>query len=124
MWPYKDISQIEFLKRLRFVEKVIEKLGAVCVGETEEKVSHISKNTIIDNQVVVKKIWKFRNQYVRIDGLYFNSKPFIVPEFSDKIEGPYEDGDSFPYDLPENELVPEMKYALGILPYPEWEKQL
>ncbi len=72
MWPYKDISQIDFLKRLRFVEKVIEKLGAVCVGESEEKVSHISKNTI----------------------------------------------------LPENELVPEMKYALGILPYPEWEKQL
>lgn len=124
MWPYKDITRKEFLRSVGFIENVIEKLGAVCVGESEEKVSHISKNTIIDNQVMVKKIWKFRNQYVRIDGLYFNSKPFIVPEFSDKIEGPYEDGDSFPYDLPEKELVLEIKYALGILTCPEWEKRL
>lgn len=109
MWSYKDILQGDYEKAANFVESIIEKLGAVCVGESEE--------------AAPRKIWKFRNEYVRVDRICFPEKPFIVLEFSDQIEGFYEDADPFPYDLPENELVLEAKYALGILPYPEWNEQ-
>lgn len=30
-----------------------------------------------------------------------------------------EDENFFPYDLPDNELLKEVKYSLGIVPYPK-----
>lgn len=46
--------------------------------------------------------------------MYFPERPFLVLEFSEEIEGPYEDGDPFPFDLPEAALEQEVRDALGI----------
>lgn len=107
MWSYENISKESVKERSLFVENVIEKLGAEFVCETKENGT--------------QKVWKFRNKYVRVDSIGFEKKPFIVLEFSDNLERPYEDSDPFPYDLPDEEMVLEVKYSLGILPYPEWK---
>lgn len=44
----------------------------------------------------------------------FSEKPFIVLEFSKKKEGPYEDADPFPYDMPDIDFEQEIKFSLGI----------
>lgn len=49
-----------------------------------------------------------------MDRVYFTEKPFIVLEFSDKIDGPYEDADPFPYDLPDNKFEYEIRFSLGL----------
>ncbi len=41
-------------------------------------------------------------------------KPWMVFSFSDSVEGPYEDADPFPYDLSEEELKEEVRFALRI----------
>lgn len=63
---------------------------------------------------VEKNIWKYKEEYVRVDRVYFLEKPFIVLEFSKKKEGPYEDADPFPYDMPDIDFEQEIKFSLGI----------
>ena len=48
--------------------------------------------------------------------MFFSRGPFIVLEFSDRPEGPYEDADPFPYDLPDDELEAEIRFDLGLDP--------
>ena len=61
-----------------------------------------------------KNIWKFKEEYVRVDRVYFSEKPFIVLEFSDKKEGPYEDADPFPYNMPDADFEQEIRFSLNI----------
>lgn len=79
--------------------------------------SVLNKEEYITEQVT-KSVYKFRDIYVCVDKMYFPDKPFLVLEFADEIEGPYEDADPFPFDLPMEEVKLEIEYALGVLPYP------
>ena len=54
----------------------------------------------------------FQDEYVQVDKILFPDLPFIVLEFSDRIEGPYEDADPFPYDLAFDEMEREIKFAM------------
>ena len=52
----------------------------------------------------------------------FPDKPFIVIEcgtYDELINNIMDDLDPFPYDLTEAELLKEVKYSLGIEPYPK-----
>ena len=52
----------------------------------------------------------------------FPNKPFIVIEcgtYDELINNVMDEADPFPYDLTEAELLKEVKYSLGIEPYPE-----
>lgn len=44
--------------------------------------------------------------------MFFPDAPFLVLEFSDRIEGSYEDADPFPYDLAAKEMEWEIENLL------------
>ncbi len=41
-------------------------------------------------------------------------KPFLVLEFSEYRDGPYEDSDPFPYDLSYYKIEQEIRYIFGV----------
>lgn len=113
MWIYDNIKREDFLAKINLAETIIEKSGAFLSGNRQEKSSHIDGNGItIDSRNATKKIWNYKNQFICVDELFFREKPFIVLEFSDRPEGPYEDADPFPYDLSEEKMIQEIKTAL------------
>lgn len=67
-------------------------------------------------------IYKFKNGYYRIDEDLLTEKPFIVLEFAETEEevkrNTMEDCDPFPCDLSDEEIVKEIRYSLGLEPYP------
>ena len=65
---------------------------------------------------------KYNELYYRVDEVCFYKKPFIVIQcgtFNELMNNIMEDMDPFPYDLSDAELLNEVKYSLGIEPYPE-----
>jgi len=61
---------------------------------------------------VRQRIWQIGNEYIRVDKIYFQERPFIVLEFAENPNGPYEDADPIPYDLPDDEFEQEIKNIL------------
>lgn len=113
MWIYENIKKEDFLTKMRLAETIIEESGAFLSGEQQERNSHIKGNGItIDSRNTTKKIWNYKNQFICVDELFFREKPFIVLEFSDRPEGPYEDANPFPYVLSEEKMIQEIKTAL------------
>ncbi|MDE7205962.1 MAG: hypothetical protein K2N90_02160 [Lachnospiraceae bacterium] len=113
-WPYSDVDKIEFLAQIAVVEKILQKYGAEYVEDFREVGTWIRNNGTYAYEKIHKRIWKRKNNYIRVDRVYFPQKPFLVLEFSEHKEGPYEDADPFPYDLSEAELEQEIRYSLGI----------
>ncbi|MCM1180192.1 MAG: hypothetical protein NC347_08055 [Clostridium sp.] len=112
-WPYPDISKTDFLAQISVVEQILQKYGAEYIEDSHEKCTWLFDGIHAD-EIVSKRIWKRQNDYIRVDRVYFSEKPSLVLEFSEYKEGPYEDADSFPYDLPAMELEQEICYSLGI----------
>lgn len=122
-WPYEKIDYNEFDTVIKACEQIIESLGGMLVTERMDNETWVmSKDDYITEQVA-KKVYRFRDSYICVDKMYFPEKPFLVLEFADEIVGPYEDADPFPYDLPMDEFKLEIEYALGVLPYPSWQKR-
>lgn len=112
-WPYSCINKVEFLARIASVEMILKKYGAECIEDCCEKCISILNDGSYVYEKISKNIWKKGNEYIRVDRLYFLEKPFLVLEFSECKEGPYEDADPFPYDLPDVELEREIRYFLN-----------
>lgn len=70
-----------------------------------------------------RPIYKFQDGFYRIDEVLFPEKPFIVLEYANTIEevkkNIMEDLEPFPYDLSDEDTVKEVRYSLGIEPYPQ-----
>lgn len=113
-WPYPHIKKEEFLARIVFAEKILQKYGAEYVEDFCEMGTWVLNDGSCAREKLEKRIWKIDNQYIRVDRVYFSEKPFLVLEFSQRKEGPYEDADPFPYDLTDVELEREIRYSLGI----------
>lgn len=113
-WPYSRLDKEEFLERIIYVEKILQKYGAKYVGEFCEMCSWVLSDGIQAYEKIEKHIWKINNVYIRVDRVYFLEKPFLVLEFSKCKEGPYEDADPFPYDLSDIKIEQEIRYSLGI----------
>lgn len=113
-WPYLNVSKEEFLVRIAFAEKILQKYGAEYIGDHNEIGTWTLKDGSNAYEEIEKHIWKRENEYIRVDRIYFSEKPFLVLKFSTKREGPYEDADPFPYDLPDIEFEYEIKYVLGL----------
>ncbi len=114
-WPYCNHDREVFLSKLILAEHYLQKYGAKFVGKANELDTWISQGVFNVSEHIEKNIWKFQESFVRVGRVYFSEKPFIVLEFSQKKEGPYEDADPFPYDLLEAEFEQEIKLSLGIL---------
>lgn len=119
MWIYKEVTREAFEKRKKYVEQIICEQGAEIV------MIHLPyKQTTISicdgNQEIncaKNKIFKFKNNYFRVDEVLFRDKPFIVLEcgsFQDLMRNTMEDAEPFPYDLSDDEIVKEVRYAMEI----------
>ena len=123
MWPYAAITKEEFEKKKDEIETIIVSLGG---NRRDISLLYENKTTSIfcGHQIVnqsQRPVYEFRGEYYRVDEVCFE-KPFIVIEcgtHEDLIYNRMEDAEPFPYDLPYEELVNEVKYSMGILPYPE-----
>lgn len=113
-WPYPDIEKAELSARIASVEKILQKYGAVYIEDFCGECRWIGKDGAYLCEKNQRRVWKRGNEYIRVDRMYFPERPFLVLEFSEEIEGPYEDGDPFPFNLSEAALEQEVRDALGI----------
>lgn len=123
-WPYENIDYNEFNGVINMCEQIIISLGGKLLMKCKENETWICDKGYYITEQAAKRVFKFRDGYVCVDKMYFPDKPFIVLKFSDVIEGPYEDADPFPFDLPIEEVKLEIEYALGVLPYPDWQERV
>lgn len=123
MWLYKNITREEFEKRKSYVEQIICELG----GEKADiEIPYKQKTTTIiddysETHNSIRPIFKFENEYFRVDEVLFENKPFIVLEcgtFEELMNNTMEDAEPFPFDLSDVDILKEVKYSLGIEPYP------
>ena len=110
---YNNILDEEYNKTVVFLLAYAESLGAEYVCSRTERFVTTSKGTTI-REGPEMKIYKFGDEYFRIEKFSLPDKPWMVFSFSDSVEGPYEDADPFPYDLSEEELKEEVRFALRI----------
>ena len=118
-WPYPNVNYAEFEAAIRQAEQMLQKLGAKYVEDSENRVTWIWGNGASGSEEAQQKVFQYGNGFYRVGSVYFSEKPFIVLEYADKISGPYADAEPFPFDLPEKEFEQEIRYSLGIGPYPE-----
>ena len=103
-------------EKIALAERILQKYGAELVGTTRELETFGYADGSFFQEEVEKRLWKRGADYIRVDKMFFSRGPFIVLEFSDRPEGPYEDADPFPYDLPDDELEAEIRFDLGLDP--------
>ena len=113
-WTYSCIDKADFLAQIISVEKILQKYGAEHIEDICEKGKWLLSDDSYAYETIQKHIWKRKNEYICVDRIYFSEKPFLVLEFAENKEGPYEDADPFPYDLSDTELDQEIRYCLGI----------
>lgn len=113
-WPYRSHDKKIFLSKVILAESYLQKYGAEYIGKVNEFGRWMLQDGSYTIEHMEKNIWKFKEEYVRVDRVYFSEKPFIVLEFSKKKEGPYEDADPFPYDMSDVDFEQEIKFSLGI----------
>lgn len=113
-WPYHSHDKKIFFSKITLAESYLQKYGARYIGKVNELGTWMSQDGSYVIEHMEKKIWKFKEEYIRVDRVYFSEKPFIVLEFSKKKEGPYEDADPFPYDMSDVEFEQEIKSSLCI----------
>ena len=118
VWKYENHSEQDYIKALKRVEGIAQKLGAVYVKTKKEKYTTYIGEEIV-NEVLDENIYMYKDQYFRVERFHTDSCPFIVLSFGDTEDTTFEDADPFPYNLPDEELVNEVKYSLGIEPYPK-----
>ena len=124
MWNYTDITRDEFERIKDHIEEIMVDHGAVA---QDIDLNYAKITTSIDkesNEIVWeshRKAYKFKDLYYRIDEVFFDKKPFIVPEvgtYDELIKNIMEDADPFPWDLSEEEMKDEVSFFLGEKPYP------
>ena len=113
MSSFNDSPVEEYNKAVDFVLSYAESLGAEYVSTITEKFTVASGDETTCDTLELK-IYRFGDEYFRIEKMYFKGKPWMVFSFSDSVEGPYEDADPFPVDLCEEELKEEVRLALRI----------
>lgn len=124
MWNYACATRKEFESSKDKIEKFIVLLGGVEVSVDlpyEQKTTSIfGKNAIVN--ISTRTVYKYDDLYYRVDEVCFPEKPFIVIEcgtYDELMNNIMDEAEPFPYDLTDDELLNEVKFSLGIEPYPE-----
>lgn len=123
MWIYEGVTRQEFESIKDIVEKYIEMLGGnkVSIELPYAKKTYSNIGNGFAENISARLVFEYRGEYYRVSEVYFPEKPFIVIEagtLDELINNVMEDVEPFPYDLTEDELLQEVKYSLGIDPYP------
>lgn len=123
MWKYDCVTREEFEKVKYKVEEYIVMLGgkevSVQLPYKQKTVSYSGDSVIECN--VQRPVFEYKGEYYHVDEVCFERKPYIVIEcgrYDELMKYAMEDADPFPYDLLDGELLNEVKYSLGIEPYP------
>ena len=114
MWPYSNPTEEMFKSKILSVEKMLENMGAVAVEENSVHTAQWDMTGVVFDKKINQFTWKYKEEYFRVNEIWFPEKPFIVIEHSNKLSGPFDDADPFPYDLPDEEILEEIKFVLGI----------
>ena len=122
MWPYKQVTREEFEHVKDKVENMIIRFGGIAC---DISLPYVGKTTSLyaENEVVNlsnRPVYKYNDEYFIVEEVCF-AKPFVVIEYGDYddlLHNRMMDAEPFPYDLPDELLEKEVKYSLGILPYP------
>lgn len=117
MWNYENHSEEDYIKAIKRVEQIAVELEAefVCV-EKEKFTTACGDNIVVEERDM--NVYKYKDEYFWIETHYLADCPFMVLSFGNSIETIFEDAEPFPYNLPDEELILEVKYSLGIEPYP------
>ena len=124
MWNYAGVTRKEFESVKDKIENFIVLLGGIEVSVDlpyEQKTISFFGNNSIEN-ISARPAFKYNELYYRVAEVCFPVKPFIVIEcgtYDELINNVMEDLDPFPYNLSDDELLNEVKYSLGIEPYPK-----
>ncbi len=114
LWKYGiHPSRRTVEERLSFVEDIFIELGAVRTDLNKDHRERFNE----------REVFEYKGEYYQVDVIGFDEKPYIVIEWIDDMEladnGVLEDVEPFPYDLSDEEIVQEIRFALGIEPYSE-----
>ena len=124
MWPYESVTRQEFESIKDVVETYIVMLGGNKVSielPYEQRTRSYVGNDFVEN-ISTRPVFEYKGEYYRVDEVCFPGKPFIVIEcgtYEELINNVMDEADPVPYDLAEDDLLKEVKYSLGIEPYPE-----
>ena len=124
MWNYTCVTRQQFEETKDKIEEFIVLLGGKKVEVNlpyEQKTTSITKNNTIVH-ISTRPSFEYNKQYYRVGEVCFPDKPFIVIEcgtYDELMNNIMEDIEPFPYDLSDEELLNEVKYSLGIKPYPK-----
>ena len=113
-WPYFDIDVSDFKNRIHMAEELLVKNGAVYVKDHAETKRWILQDGICCTYEDTQKVFQYMEEFIRIDKVFFTDRPCIVLEFSNDIDGPYEDADPFPYDLEMDVFEHEIRFSMCI----------
>lgn len=116
-WPYDKHSEEDYKRAIDLVEKYAESLGAEYICTKIERFNTYAgkKHILAINDM---RVYRFKDEYFWVEDHFLPDKPFMVLTFGDSIDTIFEDADPFPYDLSDEELKAEVRYSLGIEPYP------
>lgn len=124
MWDYSCITRKEFEAVKDKIEEFIILIGGLKILVDlpyEQKTTSIFEGKVTVN-ISTRPVFKYNELYYRVDEVCFSKKPFIVIQcgtFNELMNNIMEEMEPFPYDLSDVELLNEVKYSLGIEPYPE-----
>ena len=101
--------------KLEYLESIFEKYGAVPLNINEKNMEKFHQ----------RKIYQYKDNYYRVDSADFedNGEIFLVLSSTDEKKyadiGLLEDIDAFSAGMSDEQLEKQVRYALGIEPYPE-----
>lgn len=124
MWQYENVTRKEFEKVKDTVEEIMQSL---CAEKYDIRLPYEDKTTTVTADDTAqwtshRSVYRYDDEFFRIGEVLFNNKPFIVIEFGthdDLLKNTMEDAEPFPFDLAYTDLVNEVKWSLGIEPYPD-----
>lgn len=113
-WPYTDMEPEDLETALVLAAQIIQKLGAEYIGDSRSHETWLMGDGQSVSDMITQKVFRFHQEFVRIDRVYLPDCPCIVLEFSDQYDGPYEDADPFPFHLGEKEFEQKIRYSMGL----------
>lgn len=124
VWNYKDVTRQQFECVKDKVEGYIVLLGGkkiqIELPYTPKTISYV-QDCAVDGGIG-RAIYEYNGEYFRVDEVCFADKPYVVIEYCESVDevmrNQMMDADPFPYDLSDEKMMEEVKYSMGIEPYP------
>lgn len=100
-------------------EHFLLQLGAEFVDKTEKNSYFINEKGLMDVKSSEINVYRYDGYYLFVDELIYLDRDFLAVSFGESIDAMNEQACPFPADLSDEEMVWELKYSLGIEPYPD-----